>query len=116
MKRGMRYIGIDVGKSRCQACVMGEDGGILDEFPFANDSEGIKKLIELADTGSKAVVESTGNMWLRIYEALEAAGVQVKLANPYKTRAIASARIKTDNHNEPYISISSPSPSPFSIL
>ena len=42
------------------------------------------------------MVESTGNMWLRIYEALETQGVEVKLANPYKTKAIASARIKTD--------------------
>jgi transposase len=42
------------------------------------------------------VVESTGNMWLRIYETLETRGVEVKLANPYKTKANASARIKTD--------------------
>jgi transposase len=96
MKRGMRHIGIDVGKSRCQACIMDEDGGILDEFPFTNDAEGIHRLLELADTGSKAVVESTGNMWLRICEALETQGVEVKLANPYKMKANASARIKTD--------------------
>jgi hypothetical protein len=41
---------------------------------------------------AKAVVESTGNLWLRIYEALESCGVEVKLANPFKTKAIASAR------------------------
>ena len=42
------------------------------------------------------MIESTGNLWLRIYEALEGYCVEVKLANPYKTKAIASARIKTD--------------------
>ena len=93
----MRYIGVDVGKKRCQACIMDEEGEILDEFPFTNTWEGIQALLEkTGDTKSKAVVESTGNLWLRIYEALEGHGVEVKLANPYKTKAIASARIKTD--------------------
>lgn len=93
----MRYIGVDVGKNRCQACIMDEDGEILGEFSFTNTWEGIQALLEkTGDTKSKAVVESTGNLWLRIYEALEDHGVEVKLANPYKTKAIASARIKTD--------------------
>ena len=93
----MKYIGVDVGKNRCQACIMDEEGEILDEFPFTNTWEGIQALLEkTGDTKSKAVVESTGNLWLRIYEALEGHGVEVKLANPYKTKAIASARIKTD--------------------
>ena len=93
----MRYIGVDVGKRRCQACVMDEEGRVVDEFPFSNTGEGIKRLLErVPDSACKAVLESTGNLWLRIYEALEGHGVEVKLANPYKTKAIASARIKTD--------------------
>lgn len=93
----MRYIGVDVGKKRCQACIMDEEGEILDEFPFTNNGEGIQRLLEhVGDVQCKAVVESTGNLWLRIYEALETHGVEMKLANPYKTKAIASARIKTD--------------------
>jgi len=66
------------------------------EFPFANNEKGIQRLLECVDVKCKAVIESTGNLWLRIYEALERHGVEVKLANPYKTKAIASARIKTD--------------------
>ena len=50
----------------------------------------------MGDANCKAVVESTGNLWFRIYEALEHHGAEIKLANPYKTKAIASARIKTD--------------------
>ena len=93
----MRYIGVDVGKKRCQSCIMDADGEILDEFPFTNNGEGIQRLLELvSDVQCKAVVESTGNLWLRIYEALETHGVEMKLANSYKTKAIASARIKTD--------------------
>ncbi len=43
-----------------------------------------------------AVVESTANMWIKTYKALDQAGIQTKLANPFKTRVIAEARIKTD--------------------
>ena len=93
----MRYIGVDVGKNRCQACIMDEDGGILEEFRFTNDAEGIQRLLKhVGDVDCKAVLESTGNLWLRIYEALEGHGVEMKLANPLQTKAIASARIKTD--------------------
>lgn len=49
-----------------------------------------------ASCACKAVLESTGNLWLRIYDALEWHGVLVKLTNSYKTKAIAEARIKTD--------------------
>ena len=92
-----RSIGIDVGKRRCQAYVTDEHGSIVDEFEFENSFEGLSYLTGKAKPGpAKAVVESTGNLRLRIYEALESIGVEVKLANPFKTKAIASARIKTD--------------------
>lgn len=43
------------------------------------------------------MVESTANMWIKTYKALEQQfGIQTKLANPFKTRVIAEARIKTD--------------------
>ncbi|MFB5622018.1 MAG: transposase, partial [Candidatus Nitrosomaritimum yanchengensis] len=47
-------------------------------------------------TNCIAVVESTANMWIKTYKALEHSGIQTKLANPLKTRIIAEARIKTD--------------------
>jgi transposase len=43
-----------------------------------------------------AVVESTGNMWIRIHDMLEENGIDTKLANPYKTKIIAEAKIKSD--------------------
>jgi transposase len=76
---------------------MDERGSIIDEFVFENSFEGLSYLIgKVKPSPAKAVVESTGNLWLRIHEALEGVGVEVKLANPFKTKAIASARIKTD--------------------
>jgi len=36
------------------------------------------------------------DLWIKIYEALEKNGIDIALANPLKTRAIAEARIKSD--------------------
>jgi transposase len=35
-------------------------------------------------------------MWIRIHDTLEENGIDTKLANPYKTRIIAEAKIKSD--------------------
>ena len=45
---------------------------------------------------ARAVVESTGNMWMRIHDMLEENGVDTVLANPVKTKMIAQAKIKSD--------------------
>jgi transposase len=44
----------------------------------------------------RAVVESTGNLWIQIHDILEKYGIEVSLSNPYKTRLIAEAKNKTD--------------------
>jgi transposase len=45
----------------------------------------------------KTAIESTGNLWINMYEALERQkGVDISLANPLKTKAIAEAKIKYD--------------------
>ena len=94
----MIYVGIDVHKRKCQSALMTEKGQILDELSFENNSQGLSILIEkLQPLGpAKAVMESTGNFWIKTYEALEAAGIKTTLSNPLKTRAIAEARIKND--------------------
>lgn len=32
-----RYIGIDIGKKKCRACIMDDKGFVLDEFNFENN-------------------------------------------------------------------------------
>jgi len=95
----VKYVGIDVHKKMCQAAVMDEEGKLLDDVRFANDPEGIEefagKLSTLRDD-VKAVVESTGNMWIQIHDRLEEHGFDVALSNPGKTRLIAEAKVKTD--------------------
>ena len=95
----VKYVGIDVHKKMCQAAIIDEDGTPLDEIRFRNDVEGIEnfalKLTTFHDD-MKAVVESTGNLWIQIHDSLEEHGFNVVLSNPYKTRLIAEAKIKTD--------------------
>ncbi|MEM3119161.1 MAG: transposase, partial [Nitrososphaerales archaeon] len=78
----MKYVGIDIGKKKCQTCIMDEDGTILDEFVFSNDSDGISLLLSRLDCGCRVVMESTGNYWVRIYNAIEQNDIEAKLANP----------------------------------
>lgn len=96
VKRKVRFVGIDVGKTRCQAAIMNEEGALLDEFSFTNNHEGIQDLTCRLGPDDKAVMESTGSVWLNLYEHLEEHHVPVLLANPLKTKAIASAKIKSD--------------------
>jgi transposase len=96
VKLGVRYVGIDVGKKRCHAAMMDEQGIMIDEFTFANNVEGIQGLTSRLEVDDRAVMESTGSVWLKLYECLEEQHVPVILANPMKTKAIASAKIKND--------------------
>ncbi len=88
----MQYIGIDVHKKMCHACIKDRDGNVLGELAFPNRGYGIDMLLEAINgREAEAVIETTGNLWLRLYTTLEEAGVKVILANPMKTRAIAGA-------------------------
>ncbi len=68
----------------------------LRELRFPNNTSGFDKLFKAIDGRlAKAVLESTGNLWLKLYVSLEEAGVEVVLSNPSKTKAIA-AKLKND--------------------
>jgi len=97
----MNHLGIDVGKRKCRAAIKDDKGKILDEFFFGNDGSGIHSLLSriqsLGECSTiRAVLESTGNMWIRIHDTLEDNGIDTVLANPYKTKIIAEAKIKSD--------------------
>jgi transposase len=106
MKEKLNHLGIDVGKRKCRAALKDDKGKILDEFFFGNDAIGICNLLSKVKTNgthstttttTQAVLESTGNMWMRIHDTLEENGIDTLLANPYKTKIIAEAKkIKSD--------------------
>jgi len=87
---------VDVGKSKCRAALMDQKGNIEKEFFFENNQKGIQHLTSLLTSEDQVVMESTANLWLNLYESLEDKKIKVVLANPMKTKAIASARVKTD--------------------
>ncbi len=95
----MKSIGIDIGKKTCIVCIMDGKGKVLEESKYDNTLEAADKFAKstLKKHGKcKAVCESTGNMWIKTFEAFEKHDISIILANTLKTRAIAEARVKTD--------------------
>jgi len=92
----MMYVGVDVGKSKCRAAMMNQEGKITKEFSFSNDSEGISWLSSMLTMDDRVVMESTGAYWLDLYNQLDELHIPVVLANPLQTKAIAHGRIKSD--------------------
>ena len=93
------YVGVDVHKRVCRAAVVNDEGELVDEFSFRNSEKGIEDFmmkIEAFKDEALVAVESTANLWVRLYDSLEEHGVRVVLSNPAKTRLIAEARVKTD--------------------
>ena len=92
----MRFVGIDIGKAKCRAAIMDPDGLMLEEFTFTNNHEGIEGLTSKLTLADRVVMESTGSVWTNLYNHLDEKHIPVTLANPLKTKAIASAKIKSD--------------------
>lgn len=88
------YIGMDVHKNFSRAAIVNEMGEVLEELRVENTRQDLEDFA-LKYSGSKAVMEATGN-YRYIYDLLEDY-LDLKLAHPYKTRAIAEAKIKNDS-------------------
>ena len=95
----MKSIGIDIGKRRCIVCTMDRNGTVLEETGYENTYASATAFARKARRKygkCQAVCESTGNLWIKTYEAFEDRGTPIELANPMKVRAIAEASVKTD--------------------
>jgi transposase len=90
----MLYVGLDVHKEFCQACVIDESGRALSNERFSSTNEELDRFLGRFQD-AKFVLESTG-IWEFIYEGIEKRGFEAVLAHPLKVRAIAEARVKTD--------------------
>jgi fructose-1,6-bisphosphatase/sedoheptulose 1,7-bisphosphatase-like protein len=90
MNEKLNHLGIDVGKRKCRAALKDDRGKILDEFFFGNDAIGIGNLLSRVKTNgthyttTQAVLESTGNMWMRIHDTLEENGIDTVLPYGYR--------------------------------
>ena len=88
------YVGLDVHKRVCHGTVIDEEGHVVKRERFSNDPDSLKSFMKDIDE-AKVVMES-GYCWQPIYDRLEEAGYDVRLAHPLKVKAIAEAKIKTD--------------------
>lgn len=90
-------VGMDVHKNYLQVAVLDEKGKVLDNSRVDNDLTKVDEFFDSLHPNSKTkvVMESSG-MWYNIYKCLSKRHLDVRLSNPAKTIAIASAEIKTD--------------------
>ncbi len=90
-----QYMGIDLHKTKSFVTRLDARGRILEqvEVPHANGT--LQRYLERVPHDTRIAVEATGN-WMWLYELIEERHPDLVLAHPLKTKAIASARIKTD--------------------
>ena len=87
------FVGLDLHKMYTQYAVMDDDGVLLDEGRMENDP---KRLRAFSDSLSNAsVVMESSSTWYWVYRIFSEKH-KVILSNPAKTKAIASAKVKTD--------------------
>jgi transposase len=92
---GMRmYAALDVHKVYSQIAVEDEDGVLLREERLENDPDMIEKFSDSLPPDTSMVLESSSS-WYWMYSILSKRH-NVILSNPIKTKAIASAKVKTD--------------------
>lgn len=91
----MNYVGIDFHKRNTYVIRMDEEGNIVKQENLKNEPDVLEEFVGSLGKEDKVVLEATGN-WYHFYELVEEKALSVTLSHPAKTKAIASARIKTD--------------------
>lgn len=91
----MKYLGLDLSKKSFHAVIMDEDGETLHSKKYQNTPQELLHVLAKCKDKPKVVLEATLN-WMWVVKELKKLKVPVVLAHPARTKAIASARIKTD--------------------
>ena len=89
------YIGLDVHKKGSVYCCQDESGNVIRAGQLPHNLEAIRELIGSGGKATRVALEATGS-WQHVAAMLEAEGAEVVLSHPRRTRAIASAKVKTD--------------------
>jgi transposase len=89
------WVGIDLHRSRSHVAVLDDGGGELLSRRIVTDPRTFLALLAEIDGESKVALEATYG-WEWLADLLEDAGYELHLAHPLRTKAIASARVKTD--------------------
>ena len=92
------FVGLDIHRKSVTATPLDAAGAQLSQERFgASDTELIDYLEELP--GRKQVVLEACTLWEHFYDAAARTGAIVVLSNPYRTRLIAEASLKTDTYD-----------------
>ncbi len=91
----MKYVGIDFHKSYSFITEMDEAGVIGRQVKLSNDHKTLQGYLNTLAAPTKIAIEATCN-WYYFYELIEDHDLEVVLAHPLKTKAIASARLMND--------------------
>jgi len=91
----MNYIGVDIHKPFTFAVIEDKEGNIISEEKFENSQENFQNFLRDCKPEETLIVMESTYVWEYIYEILDSMNYKVKLANPLRTKAIASARICT---------------------
>jgi transposase len=92
----MLHAGLDMHK-RFSVVTVTDDAGkeMVGGKRLNNDEDEIRSFFECLDDEVRVVLEAGGN-WYWMCDLLDGMGLENRLCHPMKTKAIASARIKTD--------------------
>jgi transposase len=89
------YVGIDLHRRTSHVAAFDEEGLELLSRRVRNDPEALRDIFaELGGEARVALEAAFGWEWLA--DLLEAEGIELYLAHPRHTKAIAAARVKTD--------------------
>jgi transposase len=91
------FVGMDLHKNYMQIAVMDKKGKVLQNSRIDNNLKHISRFFENISSSSKTQVVMESSCICNTYQYLsEEKHLDVVLSNPIKTRAVASAKIKTD--------------------
>jgi transposase len=90
----MRYIGLDIHRDFAEVAIL-EDGVARSGGRLPATPEGIRLLADSLHPDDRVAIEATVNTFA-VATLLEGQVARVVISNPLKTRAIAEAKIKTD--------------------
>ncbi len=89
------YVGVDLHKRSCWVTVLDADGHLLESRRIGTTKAELLEFFGKVRKPAALAVEATFN-WYYFLNVVEPLGLELHLVHPWKTRAIASARIKHD--------------------
>lgn len=91
------FVGLDVHKHVVQACILDSNGRVQVQQRFNCTREQLTGFARRYLTANTPVaLEATSHTWAIVDVLAAASDAPIRVSNPMRTRAIASAKVKTD--------------------